>query len=62
MFQRVMTNLKAFATNDEGATAIEIGLIAGLIFLAIVTSINGFADNMGIMYNEINAAVENAIS
>ena len=62
MLQRLTETIGSFAKNDVGATAIEYGLIAGLIFLAIVTSVNGFADNMGILYNEINAAVENAIS
>ena len=33
-----------FLRNDDGATAIEYGLICALIFLAIVTSISALAN------------------
>jgi pilus assembly protein Flp/PilA len=34
-----MTNLRPLADNCDGATAIEYGLIAGLIAVAIITAI-----------------------
>jgi len=45
--------------NEAGATAIEYGLIAALIFLAIVVSLNTYADSMGNLYNDISNTVSN---
>lgn len=46
-----------FARDESGATAIEYGLIVSLIFLAIITSVNAFADNTNVMYSEIASAM-----
>ena len=51
---------KRFLTDDRGATAIEYGLIAGLIFLAIVSSIHYYTESTGVMYNKIGTAVNGA--
>jgi pilus assembly protein Flp/PilA len=48
---------RAFARDERGATAIEYSLIVGLIFLAIVTSVNTFASNTNTMYSEIASAM-----
>ncbi|MEM1193085.1 MAG: Flp family type IVb pilin [Pseudomonadota bacterium] len=60
MFQRVKQSLAAFAQNEDGATAIEYGLIAGLIALVIIASVTGVGNNMSTVYNNIGDAVENA--
>ena len=62
MFQRLANILHSFAHSKSGATAIEYGLIAGLIFLAIVTSLNDYGNNMDVMYNKITVAIDNAIN
>ncbi|MFN3959758.1 MAG: Flp family type IVb pilin [Parvularculaceae bacterium] len=49
--------LGRFVRDDSGATAIEYGLIVALIFLAVVTSVNSFADNTNDMYSEITSAL-----
>ena len=50
---------KTFVTDQTGATAIEYGLIAALIALAIIVSANTVADNTNAMWtyvaNEVNA-------
>ncbi|HBK93201.1 MAG TPA: Flp family type IVb pilin [Parvularcula sp.] len=48
---------RAFARDKSGATAIEYSLIVGLIFLAIVTSVNSFASKTDTMYSEIASAM-----
>ena len=48
-----MRILRKFIHNASGATAIEYGLIIGLIFLAVVASITNFSAKTGIMYNNI---------
>ncbi|MEL6112223.1 MAG: Flp family type IVb pilin [Pseudomonadota bacterium] len=62
MFQCVKKSLADFAQNEEGATAIEYGLIAGLIALVIIASVTGVGNNMGTVYNNIGDAVQNATS
>ncbi len=49
-----MTRLvKKFISNDSGATAIEYGLIASLIFLAIVGGVRATAGKTTNMFNTI---------
>ena len=48
-----------FARDDSGATAIEYGLIVALIFLAIVTAVNSFAQNTNTMYSTIASNLTN---
>jgi pilus assembly protein Flp/PilA len=49
--------LRGFLRDDSGATAIEYGLIVALVFLAVITSVNTFADNTNEMYSEIVSAL-----
>jgi pilus assembly protein Flp/PilA len=51
---------KRFLTDESGATAIEYGLIAGLIFLAIVSSIHYYVEHTEAMYKKIGDAVVGA--
>lgn len=57
-YMKILTKL---INNETGATAIEYGLIAALIFLAIVVSLNTFADSMGNLYNDISNTVTNTL-
>ena len=51
---------KRFLADESGATAIEYGLIAGLIFLAIVSAIHYYTESIGEMYGKIDTAVTDA--
>ena len=54
-----MTKLfKNFATDESGATAIEYGLIAALLSVAIITAVGGVRDNLNNTYNEIATTLE----
>jgi pilus assembly protein Flp/PilA len=46
---------------DSGATAIEYGLIAGLIFLAILGALTAFADTSTGLFNGAMNAIRNAM-
>lgn len=48
--------------DERGATAIEYGLIASLIFLAIVTAVSVFGSRTSGMYDFIAATVSNSIA
>lgn len=56
---RRLSRLKA---DESGATAIEYGLIAGLIAVAIIASLLAVNDNVTAMYNMISDALNPALS
>ena len=46
-----------FLQDQSGATAIEYGLIAAGISLAIIAVVNGLGTNLNIKFSSINAAL-----
>jgi pilus assembly protein Flp/PilA len=44
-----------FAKNESGATAIEYGLIAALISVAIITAATTLGTNIGATFNKVSA-------
>ena len=54
-----MKNLIArFVKNESGATAIEYGLIAAGISLAIIAVVNGLGSNLNTKFNSINNSLK----
>ncbi len=54
-----MKNLIArFMKNESGATAIEYGLIAAGISLAIIAVVNGLGSNLNTKFTSINTALK----
>jgi pilus assembly protein Flp/PilA len=54
-----MKNLIArFVKDESGATAIEYGLIAAGISLAIITVVNGLGSNLNTKFNSINTSLK----
>ncbi len=54
--------LNAFISDQSGATAIEYSLIAGLIFLVIVTNVRDVADIQNDNYKQISDAIDEAVN
>lgn len=53
-----MKNLIArFANDESGATAIEYGLIAGLLSVAIITILGTMSDSLQTIFTTINTAL-----
>ncbi len=49
-----LRHIRNFSRAEHGATAIEYGLIAGLVFLAIVGSVGALGQGvMSVLYNKI---------
>lgn len=48
---------ESFFRDESGSTAIEYGLIVALVFLAIVSAVNGVADKNKAMYSDIESAL-----
>ena len=54
-----MKNLVArFLKNDSGATAIEYGLIAAGIALAIIAIVNGLGTSLNTKFADINSSLK----
>lgn len=55
-----MKNLFARFMNDEsGATAIEYGLIAGLIAVAIIAGAGSLGNSLDDMFNNLSGTIDN---
>jgi pilus assembly protein Flp/PilA len=55
---KVKHKLLKFLSNDSGATAIEYGLIAAGIALAIIVVVNGLGTNLNGMFSSINNSLK----
>ena len=54
-----MKNLVSrFVKDESGATAIEYGLIAAGISLAIIAVVNGLGSNLNTKFNSINTSLK----
>jgi len=47
-----------FLRDESGATAIEYGLIAAGIALAIITAVNGLGSKMSSKFDSINSSLQ----
>ena len=52
-----MTNLKRFLKNEDGATAIEYGLIAALIGVAIITAVGLVGTSLNTTFTSVSNAL-----
>jgi pilus assembly protein Flp/PilA len=58
MEQEMKSTFKRFAQDESGATAIEYGLIAAGISLAIIAAVNGLGTNLGSKFTSINTSLK----
>lgn len=56
-----MRMLKRLWACKNGATALEYGLIAGLISVAVIASVNSLGNDVGTSYDVLSSDVTNAI-
>jgi pilus assembly protein Flp/PilA len=55
---RMKNAIKKFIADESGATAIEYGLIAAGISLAIIAVVNGLGTNLNGKFAEINGSLK----
>ena len=55
-----MTLLKRLIHDEEGATAIEYGLIAGLVAVAIITALSLLGTSLDNLFTDVATQVEGA--
>ena len=53
-----MTLLRSFLADETGATAIEYGLIAAGIAIAIITAVNGVGSQLSVTFNNISSSLK----
>jgi pilus assembly protein Flp/PilA len=58
MEARLKHHLLRFLSDESGATAIEYGLIAAGISLAIIAAVNGLGTNLSAQFTSINASLK----
>jgi pilus assembly protein Flp/PilA len=51
-------NFVKFLSDDSGATAIEYGLIAAGIALAIIAAVNGLGTNLNNVFTSVNTSLK----
>lgn len=55
-----ITTIISMLRDEQGTTAIEYGLIAGLLVIAIVGALSTFANEANQMWTKVQTDVENA--
>lgn len=55
---KIRSIFNTFIADESGATAIEYGLIAAGISLAIIAVVNGLGTNLNGKFGEINASLK----
>ncbi len=50
----------AFVRDEDGATAIEYGLIAALVSVAAIGALTAMGDSLSTMFNTVSSALSNA--
>jgi pilus assembly protein Flp/PilA len=56
--EQTMTNLKRFVKDESGATAIEYGLIAAGISVAIIAVMQGLGSKLNTTFSSVQAALK----
>ena len=57
-----MNLVKRLIQEEEGATAIEYGLIAGLVAVAIITALSLLGDSLNNLFSDVATQVDGATS
>lgn len=55
-----MTFLRSFLRDEQGATAIEYGLIAALISVAIIAALAALGDSLNATFEAISGKLDNS--
>jgi pilus assembly protein Flp/PilA len=55
-------SLISFAKDEEGATAIEYGLIAALVSVAAIGALTAMGNSLSTMFNTVSSALSGAVS
>ncbi len=54
----LLTKIKNFVREEEGATAVEYGLLVALIAVAIITAVTTLGTNLSGLFDKVSAQVK----
>ena len=57
-----MNRVARFAKDESGATAIEYGLIAALVSIAIIVALQALATNLNATFNKVSGSLSAAVT
>lgn len=58
----IFTAIQAFVTDEDGVTAIEYGLIAALVGVAMVTAATQLGDQIALTFDGVKQALIDALA
>ena len=58
----MFTAFKRFIRDDEGATAIEYGLIAALVSVAAITALSAMGDSLDGLFTEVSGQIDSVVA
>ena len=58
----MIRKIRKLLTGNEGATAIEYGLIAALVSVAAIAALNATGSSLGTMFNTVSNELTNALN
>jgi len=58
----MIRNIIRFANDEDGATAIEYGLIAALVSVAAIGALTAMGNSLSTMFNTVSSALSGAAS
>lgn len=50
--------LKSFYKDESGATAVEYGLIAAMVSIAVITGVSSIGSKLGTVFNTLSSSLE----
>jgi pilus assembly protein Flp/PilA len=60
--EEIMTLVRRFLNDESGATAIEYGLIAGLVAVAIIAALTALGSSLNNLFSDISDTVNASAS
>ncbi len=58
----MLTTVIRFARDEDGATAIEYGLIAALVSVAAIGALTAMGDSLSSLFDTVSTALSTAVS
>jgi pilus assembly protein Flp/PilA len=58
----MLNHLETFLNEEDGATAIEYGLIAALVSVAAIGALTAMGSRLSTMFNTVSSALSGAVS
>jgi pilus assembly protein Flp/PilA len=60
--QNLLTKVKNFVQEEEGASAVEYGLLVALIAVAIIGAVTTLGTNLSTMFNNVATTIQGTAS